>query len=287
MNPDPNIPQSLVDWFADCPFALTAFSGGVDSSLVAWLANHLLGPDKNLAVISASPSLKLSDLDEAKQFAHDNRIPLRIIVTREMENENYLLNPVNRCFFCKQTLYKELTDLADTYPGSWILNGTNTEDLGDYRPGLEAAKNHCVRSPLAECGLDKSAVRSLATALKFTCCNKPASPCLSSRIPYGLRVTPAKLRRIEAAETWLNDHGFPVCRVRHLEGTARVEVPPEHIDALRALESDLAAAMKSLGFLAAEIDPEGFVSGKLNRSIGKEIAKPASIGQKAPFSLNL
>lgn len=280
------IPQSLIDWFAECPFAITAFSGGVDSSLAAWLANHLLGPDKNLAVISASPSLKLSDLDEAKQFAFDHHIPLRVIVTREMENENYLANPANRCFFCKQTLYKELEDLAAGIPGSWILNGTNTEDLGDYRPGLEAAKNSCVRSPLAECGFDKEAVRTLAASLNLKCWDKPASPCLSSRIPYGLRVTPAKLRRIEAAESWLNDHGFPVCRVRHLEGTARVEVPPEHLDALRALEPGLTAAMKSLGFLAAEIDPEGFVSGKLNRSIGKEIAKPVSIGQKAPLSLN-
>lgn len=281
------IPQKLIDWFADCPFAVTAFSGGVDSSLVAWLANHILGPEKNLAVISASPSLKLSDLDEARQFAFDNHIPLRVIVTREMENESYLSNPSNRCFFCKQTLYKELEDLAGGIPGSWILNGTNTEDLGDYRPGLEAAKNSCVRSPLAECGFDKAAVRALAAELNLKCWDKPASPCLSSRIPYGLRVTPAKLRRIEAAETWLNDHGFPVCRVRHLEGTARVEVPPEQIPALRALESQLTAAFRSLGFLTVEIDPEGFVSGKLNRALGKEIAKPPSLGQKAPLSLNL
>lgn len=281
------IPQSLTDWFADCPFAITAFSGGVDSSLVAWLANHLLGPEKNLAVISASPSLKLSDLDEAKQFALDNQIPLRIIVTREMENENYLLNPVNRCFFCKQTLYKELEELAGSLPGSWILNGTNTEDLGDYRPGLEAAKNHCVRSPLAECGLDKAAVRALAAGLKLKCWDKPASPCLSSRIPYGLRVTPAKLRRIEAAESWLNEHGFPVCRVRHLEGTARIEVRPEDIGTLHSIEAEMTAAMRALGFLSVEIDPEGFVSGKLNRSIGKEVAKPVSVGQKAPLSLKI
>lgn len=282
-----NIPSALTDWFAQCPYAITAFSGGVDSSLVAWLANHLLGAEKNLAVISASPSLKLSDLDEAKQFALDNRIPLRVIVTREMENENYLLNPANRCFFCKQTLYKELEDLAESVPGSWILNGTNTEDLGDYRPGLEAAKNHSVRSPLAECGFDKAAVRALAADLKLNCWDKPASPCLSSRIPYGLRVTPAKLRRIEAAETWLSQHGFRICRVRHLEGTARIEVPPDEIETLRALESELIPALKALGFLTVEIDPEGFVSGKLNRSLGKEIAKPASMGQRAPFSLKI
>lgn len=259
------IPESLRAWFKDCPFALTAFSGGVDSSLTAWLANHLMGPEKNLAVISASPSLKLSDLDAAKQFALQHRIPLKVIVTREMENENYLLNPVNRCFFCKQTLYTELKELSARYTSSWILNGTNTDDLGDYRPGLEAAENYQVRSPLAECGLDKHAVRALAAELKLECWDKPASPCLSSRIPYGLRVSPAKLRRIEAAENWLNQHGFPVCRVRHPESAARVEVPPDDIPALRSLETELRQTLKELGFLTVEIDPEGFVSGKLNR----------------------
>lgn len=280
------IPKNIKDWFAACPFALTAYSGGVDSSLTAWLANHLLGPQKNLAVLSASPSLKLSDLDQAKQFALEHNIPLRVIVTREMENESYLANPVNRCFYCKQTLYTELETLAREQPGSWILNGTNTDDLGDYRPGLEAASNFRVRSPLAECGLDKSAVRALAAELSLTCWDKPASPCLSSRIPYGLRVTPEKLRRIENAEAWLTQHGFPVCRVRHLEGTARIEVPPADLPALHRLEPQLTPAFKALGFLTVEIDPEGFVSGKLNRSLPKEIAKPAFLGQKPPLQLN-
>jgi uncharacterized protein len=259
------IPESIRDWFKECPFALTAFSGGVDSSLAAWLANHLLGPDRNLAVISASPSLKLSDLDAAKQFVLQHHIPLKVIVTREMENENYLLNPVNRCFFCKQTLYTELEELSGHYADSWLINGTNTDDLGDYRPGLEAAGNHRVRSPLAECGFDKNAVRTLAADLKLECWDKPASPCLSSRIPYGLRVSPAKLRRIEAAENWLNQQGFPICRVRHPEAAARVEVPPEDLPALRAIEPDLQTTFKELGFQTVEIDPEGFVSGKLNR----------------------
>ncbi len=259
------IPGSLKNWFKDCPFAITAFSGGVDSSLVTWLANHLLGPEQNLAVISASPSLKLSDLDAAKHFVLQHAIPMQVIITREMENENYLLNPVNRCFFCKQTLYKELEELATRHSPSWILNGTNTEDLGDYRPGLQAASDHQVRSPLAECGFDKAAVRALAAELKLECWDKPASPCLSSRIPYGLRVSPTKLRRIETAENWLNEEGFPVCRVRHLEAAARVEVPPDDIPALRKIESSLQDKLKELGFLTVEIDPEGFVSGKMNR----------------------
>lgn len=269
------IPEHLRQWFADCPFAVTAFSGGVDSSLVAWLANEVMGPENHLAVISASPSLKLSELDGAKQFAFEHNIPLRIVVTREMENENYLSNPANRCFFCKQTLYSELEDLIGEFPGAWILNGTNTDDLGDYRPGLDAARAFSVRSPLAECHLDKQAVRDLASALNLRCWDKPASPCLSSRIPYGLRVTPEKLRRIEAAEDWLKANGFPVARVRHLEALARVEVPPETIPALRQKQAEMTAYFQHLGFLRTEIDPEGFVSGKLNRVLLKNNQLPS------------
>lgn len=263
-----SIPSPLSDWFTDCPFALTAFSGGVDSSLVAWLANHLLGPDRNLAVISASPSLKLSDLDEAKRFAASNGIPLKIIETRELANPDYVSNPVNRCFYCKHTLYTELEDLARSLAPCWILNGTNTDDLGDYRPGLRAAERFQVRSPLAECGFDKPRVRELAAALDLECWNKPAAPCLSSRIPYGQRVTPGKLRRIEQAESWLNQRGFDVCRVRHLaEAGARVEVPAGRLGELRDLQVPLDRAFRDLGFTSIEMDEEGFVSGKLNRAI--------------------
>lgn len=263
-----SLPDSLKNWFNDCPFALTAFSGGVDSSLVAWLANHFLGPEKNLAVISASPSLKLSDLDEAKDFARENGIPLRIIETKEMLNPQYVLNPANRCFYCKQTLYAELETLAAGYQPCWVLNGTNTEDLGDYRPGLQAARNFQVRSPLAECGFNKQEIRELAASLNLSCWNKPAAPCLSSRIPYGQRVTLAKLRRIENAESWLQEHGFEICRVRHEEPfTARVEVSADRIDSLYALQSELESAFSALGFTEVILDEEGFVSGKLNRML--------------------
>lgn len=261
-----SLPDSLKEWFKNCPFALTAFSGGVDSSLVAWLANHFLGPEKNLAVISASPSLKLSDLDEAKDFARENGIPLRVIETKEMLNPNYVLNPVNRCFYCKQTLYTELESLAAAHRPCWVLNGTNTEDLGDYRPGLQAARNFQVRSPLAECGFNKQEIRELAASLNLSCWNKPAAPCLSSRIPYGQRVTLAKLRRIENAESWLQKKGFEICRVRHEEPfTARVEVSVDRIASLRGLQTELESAFSAIGFTQVILDEEGFVSGKLNR----------------------
>lgn len=240
----------------------------MDSSLVAALATRLLGPDRHQAVISASPSLKLSDLDAAKAFAARHHIPLRIIETRELSNPDYYLNPANRCFFCKHTLYTELEELARTRPGTWILNGTNTDDLGDYRPGLRAAEQFQVRSPLAECGLDKSDVRELAAAMGLECWNKPAAPCLSSRIPYGQQVTPEKLRRIESAEAWLQDQGFSVCRVRHVEeATARVEVETGDVPRLQTLQPTLATAFARLGFDRVDIDPEGFISGKLNREL--------------------
>jgi uncharacterized protein len=260
------IPSALASWFRECPYALTAFSGGVDSSLVAWLARHYLGRERHQAVISASPSLKLSDLDAAKSFAARHDIPLTIIETRELSNPDYFLNPVNRCFFCKHTLYSELEDLARTKSPCWILNGTNTDDLGDYRPGLQAAEKFQVRSPLAECGLNKQDIRDIAESLKLECWDKPASPCLSSRIPYGQRVTPEKLRRIEQAESWLQENGFNICRVRHIdESTARIEVPEEQVEKLKALETAIDQAFMPMGFTSVELDDEGFISGKLNR----------------------
>jgi uncharacterized protein len=225
-----------------------------------------LGPDRNLAVISASPSLKLSDLDEAKDFARVNGIPIRIIETQEMLNPDYVLNPANRCFFCKQTLYQELETLAKELSPCWVLNGTNIDDLGDYRPGLEAARNFEVRSPLSECGMDKQQIRELAEALNLSCWNKPAAPCLSSRIPYGQRVTLAKLRRIEKAEAWLQENGFTICRVRHEEPfTARVEVDADRVEELQASSEKLFGAFQEMGFEHVILDEEGFVSGKLNR----------------------
>ncbi len=252
-------------WFAECPFALIAFSGGVDSSLVAFLARHYMPKERLLAVISASPSLKLSELDGAKQFCRNHDIPLRVIRTKEMEDPNYFNNPDNRCYFCKHSLYTELQDLRNEFPEAWILNGQNLDDLGDYRPGIQAARESGVRAPLAECKMDKGAVREMAQSFSLECWDKPASPCLSSRIPYGERVTVDKLRRIEDAEAILNEAGFHVVRVRHYEATARVEVPPDRVKELGKLWPEIRMQLKGLGFESALIDTEGFVSGKLNR----------------------
>ncbi len=254
-------------WFAACPGALVAFSGGVDSSLVAFLARTLLGPKRVLAVISASPSLKLSDLDTAKAFCLTHDIPLRVIRTAELSNPDYYTNPANRCYFCKHTLYSDLDAYAQEFAGWWILNGTNKDDLGDYRPGIQAGTEFQVRSPLAECSFQKPAVRALASELGLECWDKPASPCLSSRIPYGQRVTARKLRQIEAGEQFLNELGFPVARVRHNDDRAVVEVPGERLADLGHVADAVSEHLLGLGFQAVEIDREGFVSGKLNRAL--------------------
>ncbi|MGJ8638708.1 MAG: ATP-dependent sacrificial sulfur transferase LarE [Opitutaceae bacterium] len=262
-----NTLKPLDDWFADCPGALIAFSGGVDSSVVAFLAQHFLGNERMLAVISASPSLKLSDLDEAKDFARKNDISLRVITTQEIENPDYFNNPSNRCYFCKHTLYDELAELREEFPGWWVLNGTNTDDLGDYRPGLKAADEFSVRSPLVECGIDKDGVRELASHFNLQCWNKPASPCLSSRVPYGERITVEKLRQIESAEAVVKQAGFPINRVRHFGDKARVEVPQEDCNQLASRRDAIIEGVLAVGFSEVEFDVEGFVSGKLNRAI--------------------
>ena len=260
--------NKLRDWFRECPGALVAFSGGVDSSLLAFLSKYFLGRAQTLAVISASPSLKLSDLDEAKDFARANDLSIRVITTKEMENPSYFNNPTNRCYFCKHTLYDELADLRKDYTGWWVLNGTNRDDLGDYRPGLKAAAEFEVRSPLSDCGIDKEGVRALAAYFKLQCWDKPASPCLSSRVPYGEEITVKKLRQIEDAEGLVKEAGFPINRVRHYGDTARVEVAQELQPKLAENREVIAEGIRKLGFAQVDFDEEGFLSGKLNRVIG-------------------
>jgi uncharacterized protein len=262
-----NCVDRLKDWFERCDGTITAFSGGVDSSLVAYLARHFLGSERSIAVISASPSLKMSELEEARSFAAAHDIPLNVVVSDEIENPNYFNNPINRCYYCKDALYEELESLRQQYPKWWVLNGTNLDDHGDYRPGLEAASEHAVRSPLAACRVSKEQVRAVAAHFQLKCWDKPASPCLASRIPYGERVTAQKLRQIESAEAWLKAAGFPVSRVRHYGEQARVEVPIGDIPRLTNQTAKLNQAFTEIGFAVTEIDPEGLVSGKLNRAI--------------------
>lgn len=265
--------RRLDAWFAASPGVAVAFSGGVDSALVAYWARRTLGRERATAWIADSPSLKRDDLARARDFCAAFDIPLRELATDEVDNPDYASNPIDRCFHCKTTLYTTLAErLAGNTSGVWICSGANLDDQGDYRPGLRAAANARVRHPLMECGLGKSLIRELARTHGLPVWNKPASPCLSSRIPYGQPVTRDKLAQIEAAEAWLQRAGFEICRVRHFGVRAVVEVPPGRLVDLRPRAPDLRAAFAALGFTTVDIDPEGFVSGKLNRGVAPAVS---------------
>lgn len=258
----------IENWFkTNCKKVIIAFSGGVDSCLVAFLARKHLGKENALAVIADSPSLKRKDLEIAKSFCVEFDIKLEIVQTKEIENENYTSNPIDRCYFCKFTLYDELKIIADKYPGTDILNGQNFDDLGDYRPGIKAAAEYKVLKPLADCNFTKIDIREMAQQFKLSTWDKPASPCLSSRIPYGQEVTIEKLRQIEDAENMLNSLGFNDVRVRHFGDRAKVEVPANQLEKLKIHKETIAKNILDIGFESCEIDEEGLVSGKLNRAI--------------------
>lgn len=258
----------LGKWFETIEKAVIAFSGGVDSCLVVYLSRYFLGKENVIAVISNSASLKSRDLEIAREFCTRYDINLEEIDAREIEDPNYQINPTNRCYFCKNALYSMLENLiAERYPGHTMLNGTNFSDHGDYRPGLEAASEHLVRSPLSECELEKRDVRALARHLNLFTWDKPASPCLSSRFPYGETITLKKLRMVEDAENLLNDYGFEDIRVRHLGKQARIEVPASRIAHLKEIYGEIEPKILELGFESCSMDEEGLVSGKLNREI--------------------
>ncbi|MCL4166187.1 UNVERIFIED_CONTAM: hypothetical protein GTU68_013813 [Idotea baltica] len=260
--------QQAENWFqANCTKVIVAFSGGVDSCLVAFFARKYLGKENALAVIADSPSLKRKDLEIGKAFCEQLDINLEMVKTHELENPNYASNPINRCYFCKFTLYDELKLIAVKYPGTDILNGQNFDDLGDYRPGIKAAKEFKVLKPLADCNFTKKDIREMALHFDLPTWNKPASPCLSSRIPYGQEVTVGKLRQIEEAENMLNALGFEEVRVRHFGEVAKVEVPKDQLKALKIHEKSIRENLKEIGFESCELDDEGLVSGKLNRAI--------------------
>jgi uncharacterized protein len=260
----------LNEWFEAAPNVAIAFSGGVDSALVAFWARKVLGKRRSTAWVGDSPSLKRSDLKLAREFAARHDISLHVVRPRELENPAYAANPPNRCYHCKNSLYTMIAKhLGDRSEDWWICSGANQDDMGDYRPGLVAAGEKAVRHPLLECGISKPVVRELARGNGLNVWDKPASPCLSSRIPYGQRVDRGKLAQIEAGEAWLAERGFAICRVRHYGHFARVEVPDARIPDLEKLWGDVRVAFAGFGFRGVELDREGLVSGKLNRAIGK------------------
>lgn len=255
---------------------LVAYSGGVDSVLLAFLANQVLGA-RSLAVIADSPSLPRRELEEALAIGKQFGFPVRVIHTREFETAEYTSNPVNRCYFCKQALFGELAPIASAEGFAVIAYGENASDLGDYRPGAKAAAEFEVRAPLREAGLNKEDIRALSAELGLPTAEKPQMACLSSRIPYGEAVSPAKLRMIEAAEGVLRDLGFRDVRVRHHElggassGTAlaRIELGPEELPRFvqNGLPTGVAEVLRKLGYAHVTLDLAGYRRGSLNAGL--------------------
>ena len=243
-----------------------AYSGGVDSSLVAAIAHEQLG-ENALAITGVSPSLAPHLLGEARQQAAWLGMRHQEVATRELEDPSYSLNPQDRCYACKRELHRHLAPIAAEANGALVLDGVNSDDLGDHRPGITAAQEAGVRSPLAELGMTKATIRRLSWALGFPWWDKPAQPCLASRFPYGESISSERLQRVGQSEAWLIQRGFNQVRVRSHGLAARVEVPEERIaDLLQpALRRDLVRTLLSLGFTSVSVDLEGLVSGKLNR----------------------
>ena len=255
-----------------------AFSAGVDSTLILKVAIDTLGSGRVVAVTGRSDSLARAEFEEACAIAASLGAAHIVLDTDEFENPNYVSNPTDRCYFCKTTLYTHLDKFIAERGLKAIVNGINVDDLGDYRPGIEAAREHGVLCPAAEAGLTKADVRELSRRLGLPTHDKPASPCLSSRVQYGEHITPQKLRMIEAAETFLHELGIRECRVRHHDNLARIEVPFEFIPMLA--EPDQAARIdayfRSLGYQYVALDLRGFRSGSMNEVIALGTVQPRS-----------
>ena len=260
--------EQLKNLFNKMERALIAYSGGIDSSLVAKIAYDVLGK-RALAVTAVSPSLLPEELAEAKLQAEYIGIRQELVTTQEMDNPDYTSNPINRCYFCKSELHDTLKPLAQQRGYYYVVDGINADDLQDYRPGIQAAKERGTRSPLAEIGVSKAEVREIARDLGLSWWDKPAQPCLSSRFPYGEEITVAKLHRVGRAEIYLRNLGYQNLRVRSQGDTAKIELPIEDIQKF-VVNTDLSqvvTAFQGFGFSFVTLDLEGYRSGKLNQLI--------------------
>jgi len=271
--------EKLLDTLRSYGRVAVAYSGGIDSTVVAQAAHEAMG-DAAIAVTAVSDSLATGELEEAQHLARRIGIRHRVIRTEEFADPNYLRNQPDRCYFCKSELYGRLSSLLGDLDVDVIVSGANMDDLGDHRPGMRAAAENEVRHPLQECGLSKADVRALARAWNLPTWDKPATPCLSSRIAYGEEVTPERVRMIDQAEQWLRQQGLRSLRVRYHKGDlARVEVSLDDLPRLVQPEvrSALVPAFRALGFKFVTLDLEGFRSGSLNGLIPLDsLLRPAS-----------
>jgi uncharacterized protein len=247
---------------------IVAFSGGVDSTFLLWVAHRVLG-ERALAVTGRSESVASGQIEEAHQLAKEMGARHVVLDTEELQNPLYVQNPTNRCYHCKTELFTKLDAFATREGIRWIVEGSNQDDLRDYRPGMQAAVEHGVRSPLKEAELTKAEIRELSKEAGLPTWDKPAMPCLSSRIPYGMFVSPEKLSMIDRSEAYLRSLGFRDLRVRHHGVVARIELPPGDFPKLLAgnLAGEIAQQLKEFGFKFVTLDLQGFRSGSLNEGI--------------------
>ncbi|GAB4530498.1 MAG: ATP-dependent sacrificial sulfur transferase LarE [Anaerolineales bacterium] len=246
--------------------AAVAYSGGIDSTLVLKAACDALG-EHAIGLIAVSPSLPPYELAEAEETARSIGAPLVQITTHEAQDPRYLTNPSNRCYFCKSNVYQELIDYAQERGFAALLDGTNADDVGDHRPGRQAARERGVRSPLLEAGIHKADVRRLARQLGLPNWDKPAAACLASRIPYGTLITPQMLDQVARAELALRQLGFRQVRVRHHGQIARLELEPQDFPAVLAQRGAILEALQALGYAFVTLDLAGFRSGSMNALI--------------------
>ncbi|MEM7577490.1 MAG: ATP-dependent sacrificial sulfur transferase LarE [Planctomycetota bacterium] len=262
--------QRLADAIASRRRLLTAYSGGVDSTLVAAVARQTLGKANAPAVLGDSASLPRRELADAVKIAEQLDLDLHVVQPNEQDDPDYQANAGNRCYFCKSHLYAVLQSTAKQLAADFIANGTNLDDLGDHRPGLQAAHECQVVSPLIDAEFTKADVRTLAEHLNLPNADKPAAACLASRIPYGTEVTPERLAQVEAAEQTLSDLGFRGFRVRHHDTVARLEIPADQF--ARFVEDEMLRAtaingIKKAGYTYVALDLEGFRSGSGNATL--------------------
>jgi uncharacterized protein len=274
LNPSPTLEQKaqlLRQILARRPRLIVAYSGGVDSAFLAWMAHEVNG-GHTLAVIADSPSLARTHLEDALAFAREREIPVAVVETLELENPAYIRNDAMRCFHCKDELFTVLERYREARGFDAIAYGVNADDQGDFRPGQQAALQHHVLAPLLEAGLNKAEIRELSRQAGLRVWDKPASACLSSRIEYGRPVTPQALTVIERGEDALRALGFHQFRVRHHGEIVRLEIAREELPRALTVEMtrEFTAAFKALGFKFLTLDLEGFRSGSMNQLLTPE-----------------
>ena len=258
--------QSLIDYLGKLDSAVLALSGGLDSVLVAKALS--LSGTKALAVTGRSETTPLSDLQDAAMYADKFGLEHRVVATAEMRREGFVSNPSDRCYHCKDVLFGLLKKIAKAEGYEHVLDGANLDDMGDHRPGMKAASEHGVLSPLLECGMSKHDIREAARELGLGIWQKPASPCLSSRFAYGVRITTDGLLRVARAEDYIRElMGIDELRVRDMGSGASVEVPKAEVMNLMSRRAQVVERLKLLGYAKVQIDPHGFESGKMNRAL--------------------